>query len=141
MILPDVNVLVAAYREDHVHYSVARSFLKDQHDTGELLALCDISLSGFLRIVSNPRIFPIPTTLDRAFDFVNKLTALPAVVRIAPGPDHWKIFEELCRKSKATGGLVTDAYLAALALEHGCRVATFDADFKRFPGLRTVRPK
>lgn len=141
MILPDVNVLVAAHRASHVHHSLAHGFLKKTHEERLLLALCDVTLSALVRLATHPRIFGRPSTPDEAFGFVGELRGFPGAVHVSPGPDHWKIFEELCRRSGATGGLVTDAYLAALAMEHGCVVATFDQDFARFPGVRMVRPQ
>jgi toxin-antitoxin system PIN domain toxin len=141
LILPDVNVLVAAYQKGHVHHEAAYNFLNRLQREREILALCDVSLTGLIRIVSHPKIFRIASPLENVFSFVNEIIRWPSVVRVAPGIDHWKIFESMCHKSGATGGMVTDAYIAALAVEHGCAVATFDNDFQRFPNLRVLRPE
>ena len=140
LILLDVNVLVSAHRASHVHHIASTAFLKKAHEGREVIGLCDIAINGLLRLATHPKIFDSPSTLDQAFSFLEDIFAWPNVIRIAPGQDHWTIYEDLCRKSGAVGAMVTDAYLAALALEHGCVMATFDKDFDRFPGLRTVRP-
>jgi toxin-antitoxin system PIN domain toxin len=140
MYLVDVNFLIAAHRGEHVHHSAATGFLKRMHENREVIGFCDIALSGFLRIATHPKIFPVPTAPALAFAFTEDMLSLPGAIRIAPGPDHWKIFHDLYHKLGVKGNLVTDTYLAALALEHGCAMATFDKDFDRFPGLRIVRP-
>lgn len=139
MILPDVNVLLAAHRAGHAHHAIAQNFLKKAYEERSLLALCDVTLSALIRLATHPRIFDRPSTFDEAFGFVEELRGFPGAMHVSPGPDHWKLFENLCRSCNAIGGLVTDAWLAALAMEHGCRVATFDRDFDRFKGLRKVR--
>jgi toxin-antitoxin system PIN domain toxin len=141
LILPDVNVLVSAFREDHVHHEAAKGYLKGLYEAGTVLMLSDVVLSGLVRVVTHPRIFTTPSDIEVVFAFVEDLKEFPGALRVLPGPDHWKIFTALCREAKVTGAMVTDAYLGALALEHGCVVATFDQDFKRFAGVRTVMPK
>ena len=106
-----------------------------------MIALCDAVLSGLLRLATHARIFANPSTVGEAFQFIEELRSFPGAIKVAPGMNHWKIFEELCRKHCITGAMVTDAYIAALAHEHGCIVATFDTDFGRFEGLRIIRPE
>lgn len=93
-----------------------------------------------VRIVTNPRVFRRPSTLDEVFAFVGELTVRPTARVVHPGPDHLEIFENLCRRSSAAGKLVADAQHAAVAVEHGCTLVTTDADFDRFPGLRWRHP-
>jgi hypothetical protein len=93
-----------------------------------------------VRIVTNPRIFGTPTPLATALEFIDEIHARPTCVRLRPGAEHWSIFAKLCRTTAATGKLVADAYHAALAIEHGCELATTDGDFARFPGLRWRHP-
>jgi toxin-antitoxin system PIN domain toxin len=92
-------------------------------------------LSSFVRIVTHPRIFNEPTPLDHALAFCATLRERPNAVALSPGERHWELFCELCVNANARGSLVTDAYLAALAIESGCSFATADRDFTRFPGL------
>ena len=102
--------------------------------------LSDIVLSGFLRVVTHPRVFASPTPLPRALDFVRRLRERPNRVEIVPGPRHWSVFASLCVAAKATGNRVPDAYLAALAIESGSEWITTDRGFARYPGLRWRHP-
>lgn len=102
--------------------------------------MSDVVLAGFLRVVTHPRVFQNPSSMDSALAFVNVLKERPGCVRIAPGQRHWSIFTDLCRRAGARGNLVQDAYLAALAIESGCEWITMDRDFARFPGLRWRPP-
>lgn len=140
MILPDVNILIYAHNqlaEDHPRF---KSWLEDLTNGDEAFGLADLVLSGFLRIVTNPRVFTPPTTPQAALDFVQRIRGRPNCVGVAPGPRHWDIFTNLCRASSARGNLVPDAYLAALAIESGSEWITTDGDYARFPGLRWRRP-
>ncbi len=101
-------------------------------------APAEFVLAGFLRIVTNGRIFDPPTPMETAIAFCQGLVTRPRAVVVAPGRLHWDIFTGLCRDIE--GPLVTDAYLAALAIEHGCELITTDADFARFPELRWAHP-
>jgi uncharacterized protein len=102
--------------------------------------LSTLVASGFLRVVTHPRVFATPTPLERAIAFVEALRARPNCVEVAPGPRHWGIFTGLCRSTGATGNRVPDAYLAALAIESGSEWVTTDGGFARFAGLRWRRP-
>lgn len=140
MMLFDVNVLVYAHwrgAPDHERY---RSWLEDAVAGDSAYGMSDLVLSGFLRIVTNPRVFTPPSLLEDALRFAKQLRDQPNCVAIAPGPRHWGIVELLCRESGARGNLVPDAYLAALAIESGSEWITTDGDFARFPGLRWRHP-
>jgi len=141
MLLPDVNVLIYAHREDssQEHSQYAR-WLIDLATGREPFALSALSLAGVVRIVTNPRVFRRPSTLDETFGFVSELVRRPQARVIGPGPEHLAIFEDLCRQASATGKLAADAQHAAVAIEHGCTLVTTDADFDRFPGLRWQHP-
>lgn len=140
MVLIDVNVLVGAMRTDAPRHQVMRATIDALMAAPEPFGLCDVVLTGTLRVLSHPRIFTPPTPLPIAQDFVRVLRASPNAVLVAPGPRHWELFATLVRDVNATGNLISDAYLAALAIEHGCEVLSDDADFARFPGLRWRRP-
>ena len=140
MILPDVNILIYAHREESVDHSSYRSWLEDAISSEAAFGISDLVLSSFLRIVSNPRIFPAPSPMRRGLAFANAIRERPNAVTIAPGPGHWQIFERLCRTVGVTANLVSDAYLAALAIESGSEWITTDRDFARFPGLRWRHP-
>ncbi len=140
MRLVDVNILVHAHREDTPRHLEMRRWLEALSKSDEAFGLADLVLSGFLRVVTHPKVFSVPTPLEIAIAFTEQLRALPQTVILAPGPRHWDIFTRLCRAVEARGSLVPDAYLAALALEHGCELVTTDRDFSRFPGLRWSYP-
>jgi toxin-antitoxin system PIN domain toxin len=140
VLLPDVNVLVYAHREDARDHLRFREWLDGVVGGPEAFGLSDLILSGFLRVVTHPRVFVNPTPLDLAIRFAEALRAVPTCVRLEPGDRHWHIFTGLCREAGARGNLVPDAWLAALAIESGSEWITTDRDFARFPGLRWRHP-
>ncbi|HET6340802.1 MAG TPA: type II toxin-antitoxin system VapC family toxin [Gemmatimonadota bacterium] len=140
MILIDVNVLVYAHREectDHQHY---RHWLEETVNADHAYGMADLVLSGFLRIVTHPRVFPQPTPLEVALAFCASVRDRGNCVAVGPGPRHWEVFTRLCRGSAVRGNLVPDAYLAALAIESGSEWITTDRDYARFPGLKWRHP-
>lgn len=141
MLLPDVNVLIYAHREDSTldHLQYAR-WLTELATGREPFALSVLALSGLVRIVTNQRVFRRPSTLDEALEFVDQLVKRPQARVVGPGPEHLSLFADLCRQARATGKLVADAQHAAVAIEHGCTLVTTDADFDRFPNLRWQHP-
>jgi hypothetical protein len=140
MILPDVNVLVYAHREDAVHHAILKPWLEGALVGKEPVGVPDLVLSGFLRIVTHSRVFRTPTPLAEAVGFAEAVRSAPASVRVAPGDGHWSIFRDLCRSANAKGNLIPDAYLAALAIECGGEWVTMDREYARFPGLRWRSP-
>ena len=102
--------------------------------------MSDLVLASFIRVLTNPRAFNVPTTLDDAVLAAERLRDRPNCVPVSPGSMHWSIFMRLCQEAGAKGNLVTDAYLAALAIESGSEWITTDRDFSRFPGLRWRHP-
>jgi uncharacterized protein len=144
MILLDVNVLVYVHRRDSVHHAAMYDWWLDCVSHPEPFAVPSIVFSGFLRVVTFPKIQSRPSTPEQAWRFIEEIRMLPNFLEVSPGPRHWEIFSQLCRAAKATGNLVPDAYLAALAIESGCELITTDRDFQRFPELRwrhPLRPK
>ena len=141
MDLPDVNVLVSAYRDDTPDHRRCREWLDAVVNGPAAFAISDLVLSGFVRIVTHPRIFRKPSPIKDAMGFATQIRDLQHCVPVAPGARHWLIFDRLCRYSEAKGNLVPDAFLAALAIESGSEWVTLDGDFARFPGLRWRRPQ
>lgn len=140
MILPDVNVLVYAHRSDARNHTQYRRWLETTVSSDAPFGLSDLVLSGFLRVVTNPRIFTPPTALNVALRAARRLRDRPNAVVLSPGPRHWEIFTGLCDSVEAVGNLVADAYHAALAIESGSEWITTDRDYARFPGLRWRHP-
>ena len=141
MLLPDVNVLVYAHRQDSItDHGRYATWLTDLATGHEPFALSVLAVGGLVRIVTNPRVFRRPSHLDEVFAFIDQLTARPTARVVSPGRDHMAIFRQLCEAADAAGKLVADAQHAAVAIEHGCTLVTTDSDFDRFPGLRWRHP-
>jgi toxin-antitoxin system PIN domain toxin len=140
VILLDVNILIYAHREDSAGHPRFRQWLETLITSQEPFGVADLVLSGFLRVVTHPRIFHPPTPLSRAIEFCEFLRDQPNALPIAPGERHWEIFTDLCSTAPAAGNLVADAYLAALAIESGNEWITTDRDYSRFPGLHWRHP-
>jgi toxin-antitoxin system PIN domain toxin len=140
VILPDVNVLVYAYREDAPRHEPYRRWLDAVVSADEAYGLSDLVLSGFLRVVTHPRVFSPPSPMSHALEFVDALREQPNCVRVVPGPRHWEIFVRLCRQRGVGANLVPDAFLAALAIESGSEWLTADRAYSRFSGLRWRDP-
>lgn len=141
MILPDVNVLVYAFRreaQDHDRYA---AWLSQVVSGSDELGLHDLPLSGFVRIVTNPRMVENPAPTDTALRFVHRLIAARRARWLSSGPLTWDRLADLAREDPGVrGNLLPDAHLAAVSLAHGCRLATADRGFARFPGLRWFDP-
>jgi toxin-antitoxin system PIN domain toxin len=140
MILCDVNILVSAHRTENDRHPEYKSWLEGVLTADAEYGFSDLALSGFLRLVTNRKVYRTPTPVDVAFDFVEAVRGGAGAVRIHEGPRHWAIFTKLCRDANATANLVPEAYFAALAIEHGCEWVTADRGFARFPGLRWRHP-
>lgn len=141
MRLLDVNVVLAAHREDHPHFDAARAWLDDTLSTRAPFSVTDIVAGSFLRVATNRRIFSIPTPVAEAFGYLWALRDQPSHVLLGPGPLHLKLLERLCADTDASGDLIPDAQLAAIAVEHACELVSFDRDFARFTDLRWTRPE
>ena len=140
MILPDVNILVYAHREDTPRHTEFRAWLESVINGAEAYAVSETVLAGFVRIVTHPRIFAVRSDTESALSFAQTVREQPNAVIVARGPRHWDIFAGLCRSGGAQGNLIPDAYLAALAIESGSELVTADRGFARFPGLRWRHP-
>lgn len=140
MLSPDVNVLVEAYRDDGSEHEISRRWLENALAGSEPIGLLDLVSSSFVRIVTNLRIYKTPAPLDEALAFIDGIRSAPNCSILTPSTRHWRIFTDLCRAARVRGNLVTDAYLAAIAIDTGSEWITFDGDFARFPGLRWRRP-
>jgi toxin-antitoxin system PIN domain toxin len=136
----DVNVLVHALRDDAERHEEYRSWLDDVRRGPEPVGLADVVVSGFVRVVTHPKVFRTPTQLSVAFEFVDSLRTSPAFVPIAPGTRHWSIFTDLCRATEARGNDVPDTFLAAIAIENGATWCSADRGFARYPTLRWEHP-
>lgn len=140
MILVDVNVLIYAHREESKDHGRYREWLSGAVGGPHSFGMSELVLSAFIRLVTNPKIFKDPTPIEKAVEFANALRERPTCVLVVPGPRHWEIFVDLCHRASVKGALVSDAYLAALAIESGSEWMTTDRDYARFPGLHWRHP-
>jgi toxin-antitoxin system PIN domain toxin len=140
MLVLDVNVVLAAYRDDHAHHPVLRPWFDGMLADAEPFSVPLVVWGSFLRLTTSRRAFPVPTPRAEAFAFVEAVCAYPGHRRLEPGPRHLELLRHVCDEADAAGDLVPDAVIAAIALEHGCAVASLDRDFARFSSIDHVIP-
>lgn len=140
MILVDANLLLHAYNPRSVEHDGARNWLESILSGPELVRFAWLTLWAFLRIATNPRVFERPFSMGEAEAVVSSWLAQPAVGVLDPGERHWPIFRSLVEGDQISGPLVTDAAIAAIAIEHGATLCTTDRDFARFAGLSWKNP-
>lgn len=140
MLLTDVNVLVYAHRVESDRHAQYRDWLGSALRGAEPFGVNEALLASFLRIVTHRRVYEEPTPMTTAVSFCEAVLASPATVLVHPGGDHWRLFAECLTSTSARGNDVPDAYLAALALEHGATWITTDRGFAQYPGLRWRHP-
>jgi len=140
LILPDVNVLIYAFRPDSEDHSKFKAWLGEVVNGTAAYGVSPQVLSSLIRITTHRRIYRSPSSVEEAFSFCNAILEAPNATVLTPQERHWSIFQDLCAKSQASGNLIPDAWFAALAIEAGCEWITTDGDFARFDGLRYRRP-
>lgn len=140
MRLLDLNLLPHAVDSSSAHHDGARPWLESTLSGAETIALPWVVLLGFLRLSTRAHVFVRPLSPGTALDVVDDWLAQPPVVVVHPGRRHATVLRELLEHVGTAANLVTDAHLAALAIEHGAELNSADADFSRFPGLRWVDP-
>jgi len=140
MILVDANLLLYAYHPRDPRHEVSRAWLEATLSGGELVRFAWLSLWAFLRISTNPRVFERPLAPSEAEAAVSSWLSRPCAGILDPAERHWETLCSLVRDGQCVGPLVTDAALAALAVEHGATLHTTDRDFSRFPGLKWRNP-
>ena len=140
MILPDVNVLIYAFRGDSPDHSRYKAWLEDIVNGPATFGLAPHVLSAVVRVCTHPRVFAVPSDSAEVFEYANALIGQPNASLVQPGERHWSLFQQVCRESRATGNLVPDAWNAALAIEAGCEWVTTDRGYSRFAGLKWRTP-
>jgi toxin-antitoxin system PIN domain toxin len=140
VILPDVNVLVHAFRSDSSDHLLCRNWLNQIVNGASRYGMSSQVLSGVIRIATHPKIFSQPSGLAEVMRFCEALISQPHCVPVQPGSQHWSVFSRLCQETGAKGNLVPDAWFAALAIESGCEWVTLDRDYARFRGLNWRAP-
>jgi len=140
VILVDANILLYAEDSLQSRHQEARAWWDDQLSGSGVVCLCWTVLSAFIRIGTNPRVFETPLSLEQALGRVQSWMDQPCTRIVRPTERHWTVFQEMLREGQAVANLVTDAHLAALAIENGCELVSTDADFARFSGLKWKNP-
>ncbi|BBZ10308.1 VapC toxin family PIN domain ribonuclease [Mycobacterium branderi] len=136
----DANLLLYAVDESSRHNKAAATWLEETLHGDNRVGLPWQTIGAFLRIVTHPRVTENPLPAADAWSYVEDWLAIP-VVWIPPATDTTaRVYARLCAQVEITGNLVPDGQLAALAIEHGVELASADADFTRFPGLRWINP-
>jgi len=141
MLLPDVNVLIYAFRQNVPQHAVCRAWLDNTILSGVRFGVSPLALGAVVRITTHSRIFAEPSTLDDAFGYCNDILGQPSCQIVEPGERHWDIFQRLCTETETRGSRTTDAWYAALAIEWGCEWVSMDRDYARFPGLKWSVPR
>lgn len=140
MLLPDVNVLINAFRTDAIHHKICRGWLDRAVMAEARFGISPLALAAVVRVTTNTRSYKTASSLDDAFGFGEDLLTQPHCQIVEPGLRHWDILQRLCRQTNTRGAMVTDAWYAALAIEWNCEWVTMDRDFARFPGLKWTAP-
>ncbi|MDR1708141.1 MAG: PIN domain-containing protein [Candidatus Accumulibacter sp.] len=139
---PDVNVLLAASRDDHPHHAAARSWLVQalaDAANGTSFVMQPMVIASFLRLATHPRIFVAPTPVSEALRFVDALLEAPGVTLARLG-DEWPALRKLCRENGLAANDIPDAWLAAAVIRQHEHLVSFDGDFKRLlPNARWTR--
>ncbi len=140
MKLLDANILLYAYDSDSARHAVCRSWLEAAFNSEETVALPWQTLLAFLRISTNSRATNKPLQSTEACEIISSWLHQVNVSVIGAGERFWELLQNQMREAQVTGPLVTDAALAALALEHGATLCSVDKDFRRFRGLKLIDP-
>ena len=136
MKIPDVNLLLYAIDPSAPRHGTARDWLEQAMSGSETIGLAWISLLGVIRLTTNAAVFDPPLDPETALDVVDGWLAQPPTTVIAPTDRHAAVLRALLTDTGTAGNLTTDAHLAALAIEHGATLSSFDTDFHRFSGLK-----
>lgn len=140
MKLLDANILLYAYDSDSAHHAICRSWLEAAFNSEETVALPWQTLLAFLRISTNSRATKKPLQSAEACEIVSSWLKQVNVSVIGSGERFWELLQHQIPEAQVVGPLVTDAALAALALEHGATLCSVDRDFRRFRGLKLIDP-
>lgn len=140
MILPDINLLIYAYNQADIHHQDARNWWESLLNGTEPVAIPWMVSTGFIRLMTHPRVLEMPMAADHAVACVRSWMERPCVIIIEPGLKFADIFFACIDSAGTAGNLTTDAYIAALAIEHQAEIHSNDSDFDRFSGLRWSNP-
>ena len=140
MIVPDTNLLIYAFDDLGPYYGRARTWWEELVNSEERVGIPWVVSTAFLRLMTSRRMLSRPAEPSQAVAWVNSWFEHPHVAPINPGPQHMALLGRLLEAVGVGGKLVTDAHLAAIAIEYQAELHSNDSDFARFPGLRWRNP-
>ncbi|MEM7698552.1 MAG: type II toxin-antitoxin system VapC family toxin [Verrucomicrobiota bacterium] len=140
MIVPDINLLVFAYQRNAPHHEAAKRWWEELINGDRAVGIPWVVSSGFIRLMTHPRVSTHPMEPAEALDLVERWFHFPQVAPVNPGRRHLQTLRQMLVAAGVGGNLVTDAHIAAIAVEYQSEVHSNDSDFGRFPGLRWVNP-
>lgn len=140
MILVDANLLIYAVDSDSAHHARVRRWVEQLLSSNASVGLAWIVVLAFVRITTRPGILRKQLSVEQAIGYVDEWLDQPHVALIAPGDAHWPVLRNLLLTEGTAGNLTSDSHLAALAIEHGARIASADNDFRRFAGVALLNP-
>jgi uncharacterized protein len=140
VILVDANLLLYAHNTKAAEHPAARRWLEGTLSAPEHVGLCWAVIYAFVRIVTDQRAYVAPKPMAEARSIVDGWLQRPNVELLEPTGRHWSVLQQVLESGRVRGALVSDALLAALAIEHGATLCTTDRDFSRFPGLKWMNP-
>ena len=141
MIIPDTNLLVYAYNNEVPQHVAARQWWEDMVAGNESVGIPWVVSTGFMRLMTNPRVVASPISTSDAVGYVREWFQHEHITPVNPGPDHLARLDQILQVAGRGGNLVPDAHIAAVAMEHEAEVHTYnESDFARFPGLQWRNP-
>ncbi len=140
MIVPDVNLLIYAYNDGSPRHDSARRWWEDLINGTERVAVPWVVSTGFVRLMTHAKVLARPAAPSEAVEYVREWFRFPHVTPINPGSEHITHFRRNLDAAGVGANLVTDAHIAALAMEYQAEVHSNDTDFSRFPGLLWRNP-
>jgi toxin-antitoxin system PIN domain toxin len=136
----DVNLLIYAYNPAAEQHAAAAGWLRKMFSQQEAIGLSWLTIWAFLRITTNTRLWRRPVSADDALDRITEWLKQPNVIIVEPGNRHFSILKSIIGSGRFLGTVITDAALAAIAIEHAATLASSDSDFRKFSGLRWINP-
>ncbi len=136
----DLNVLLYVVNESAPHHQALLNWWQGAVNSDESVGLPWVVLLGFLRIATNPKIFPHPLDPAAAISKIQTWLSLANTYLVKEKDEHWEILRTMLLEAGTAGNLTTDAHLATLAISHGAVLVSCDRDFARFRGLRWENP-
>ena len=140
MICPDINLLLYATFSCFEQHQRAKEWWDSALSNPEPVGIGHVVAMGFIRLATNPKTFKQPLRIKQAVDVVDGWLQQPNVKFLSPPDTHWHHYREMLLASNIGGNLTTDAHIAALAKDYGLIIYSNDADFSRFPGVKTINP-